>query len=134
MLNFCRTGYVISIIYVESRGVHGLGKPNKPSKTHPNRPKKMGLVGSLGKHGFKNEKPFKIIGLWVNPHPTHKTHGLLSSYFLAIFYNLMGDYFDVFNLNCFNYNLLNIFYFISNDFNLFRMLYFDYFDANSCKL
>lgn len=46
----------------------------------------------------------------------------------------MSDDFDVFNLDCFNYNLFNIFYFVSNDFNLFRMLHFDYFDINSCKL
>ena len=65
------------------------------------------------------------------PTPSPQTYGLLSDFFLAIFYNLMSGDFDIFNLGYFN---LNIFYFISNDLNLFRMLYIDYFDANSCKL
>lgn len=40
----------------------------------------------------------------------------------TIFYNLMSDDFDVFNFDYFNYNLLNLFYFVSNDFNLFRII------------
>lgn len=86
----------------------------------------MGGIRLLGEHDFKKWKTFKIIGLSANPHPTHKIHG----YLVTIFCNSMSDDFDIFNLECSNYNLLNIFYFVSNDFNLFMMPHFDYFDVN----
>lgn len=53
---------------------------------------------------------------------------------VTIFCNLMSDDYNVFNLIYFNYNLLHIFYFISNDYNLFVMPHFDYFDVNSYNL
>src|SRR4051812_1577566 len=37
---------------IKHMGVHGLGKPNKPNQTHPNRSKKVGWVGLLGEYSF----------------------------------------------------------------------------------
>lgn len=59
------------------------------------------------------------------PTLTHKTHGLLCDYFFYIFCNLMSGDFKVLNPDFLNYILLNIFYFVTNDFNLFRMPHFD---------
>lgn len=61
-----------------------------------------------------------------------KCEGYLDNIF-HFFNNLTNDNFVVFILDCFNFTFLNVYYLASHDFKLFKMLNFDYFDANASK-
>jgi len=55
-----------------TRGVHGLGQPNKPGQTHPKNPKKWVGLGNWVGMVLKNGKPIKINGFRVKSDPYPK--------------------------------------------------------------